>query len=528
MSTQQESLTSIGLTTPTDAGRSALITAGGLALTGLFAFITTLWMPRGPVTAAQVWIVLLGALGVGIAGGVTLRTRWALLILPLIYIAVVEMTRLGTVGPTVGWLRLDNPYGILALIVGRGVHGLIAFPPLLLGVGLGLTWVRAAEAHIRFGHMLLQQPLLIMLALIAAGIAILNMLPASTPPLVDADGQPIPESIAELTTVRLGGREQAIMVRGRSTDLPVILYLSGGPGQSDLAYSRVLFDDLTHDFIVVGWDQRGTGKSYAALDPTSELTLAQAVADTIELTGYLRERFGEEKIYLMGESWGSTLGVLAVQQRPDLYHAWIGSGQMVSQRETDRRLYCDVLELAGRTGERALRSQMLAFGPPPYADIPYPNAVVMSNYPRLETPYMPPRAYIERGSAANLGPYGIFGSEYNFIEKVNVLRGLIDMFTVMHPQLQGIDFRRDVPRLEVPVYILDGAAELPARRDLALEWYTQLDAPIKRLYTFENSGHSVAFEQFEALHSILTETILTETILTETILPEPPAQRSTQ
>lgn len=301
------------------------------------------------------------------------------------------------------------------------------------------------------------------------------------------------------------------MVRGRSADLPVLLYLSGGPGQSDLAYSRVLFEDLTRDFIVVGWDQRGTGKSYAALDPTHELTLEQAVADTIELTDYLRTRFDEEKIYLLGESWGSTLGVLAVQRRPDLYHAWIGSGQMVSQRETDRRLYDAVLELANRTGERALHDQMLAFGPPPYADIPYPNAIVMSNYPRLETPYTPPPAYIARGTAANLGPYGIFGSEYNFIEKVNVLRGLIDMFTVMYPQLQEIDFRRDVPRLEVPVYILDGAAELPARRDLALAWCAQLDAPIKRLYTFENGGHSVAFEQFEALQQILTTTVLAET-----------------
>ena len=184
---------------------------------------------------------------------------------------------------------------------------------------------------------------------------------------------------------------------------------------------------------------------------------------------------------------------------------------MVSQRETDRRLYYDILELAGRTGDAALRNQMLTFGPPPYADTPYPNAVVMGNYPRLETPYMPPRAYVERGTAANLGTYGIFGSEYNFVEKVNVLRGLIDMFTVMYPQLQEIDFRRDAPRLEVPVYILDGAAELPARRDLALEWYTLLDAPVKRIYTFENAGHSVAFEQFEALQRILTETVLAET-----------------
>jgi pimeloyl-ACP methyl ester carboxylesterase len=510
MTTQQESLTTATAPTAPAAKRAGLATAGAIAFTALFALLTTLWMPRGPVTTTQVWVVMLGALGVGFGGAVALRTRWALLLLPLVYIAGVELTRMGAVGPTVDLPRLDNPYGLLALIVGRGFHGLIAFPPLLLGVGLGLTWLHAAESDASFWRALLHQPLLIGLALLVAGLAVLNAQPARTPPLVDQTGQPIAGSIAELTTVQLGGKDQAILVRGRSTDLPVLLYLSGGPGQSDLAFSRVLFADLTQDFVVVGWDQRGTGKSYAALEPTTALTLDQAVADTIELTNYLRERFDEEKIFLMGESWGSTLGVLAVQQRPNLYHAWIGSGQMVSQRETDRRLYYDVLELAGRTGDSALRNQMLAFGPPPYADIPYPNAVVMGNYPRLETPYTPPRAYVERGTAANLGPYGIFGSEYTFVEKANVLRGLIDMFTLMYPQLQGIDFRRDVLQLAVPVYMLDGAAELPARRDLALEWYEQLNAPIKRLYTLENAGHSVAFEHFETLHRILTETVLAE------------------
>jgi pimeloyl-ACP methyl ester carboxylesterase len=135
----------------------------------------------------------------------------------------------------------------------------------------------------------------------------------------------------------------------------------------------------------------------------------------------------------------------------------------------------------------------------------------MGYYPRLEQPYTPPQAYIERGTAANLGFYGIWGSEYNLVEKVNVLRGLIDMFTIMYPQLQAIDFRRDVPRLAVPVYLLDGKAELAARRALALAWYEMLETPIKRIYTFDSAAHSVAFEQFEALQRIITETILPET-----------------
>ena len=110
----------------------------------------------------------------------------------------------------------------------------------------------------------------------------------------------------------------------------------------------MLLEPLTADFVVAVWDQRGSGKSYGALDPTSSLTLQQAVADTVELSEYLRTRFGEQKIYLLGESWGTTLGVLAVQDRPDLFHAYIGSGQMVSQRETDRIIWRDLLAYADR------------------------------------------------------------------------------------------------------------------------------------------------------------------------------------
>ncbi len=76
---------------------------------------------------------------------------------------------------------------------------------------------------------------------------------------------------------------------------------------------------------------------------------------------------------------------------------------------------------------------------------------------------------MDLGNASGIGPYGVLASEYNLVEKFNVLRGLMDTFTVLYPQLQAIDFRRDVPRLAVPVYILDGRSELAARRDLTLE-----------------------------------------------------------
>jgi pimeloyl-ACP methyl ester carboxylesterase len=485
------------------------LATGVSALAGLLVAVV---MPRGPATTAQALAAMAIGLGVGLVAGLALRSRWALLLAPMAHVAAIELTRLPVAGPTVDAIRLDTAFGVLALLLGRGFHGLVGLLPMLLGASLGAAIARrrAGQPRSRRGGARLRRAVVALSALGLVALAALIAMPASTPPILGADGQPVPGSIAELTAVRLGGVEQAILIRAHSPDRPVLLYLSGGPGQSDLGWSRVYFGELTRDFVVVGWDQRGAGKSYAALDPTSSWTLEQAVSDTVELTNYLRARFGEEKIYLMGESWGTVLGVLAVQRHPELYHAWVGSGQMVSPHETDRRLYHDLLAYAERTGDTALASRMQAYGEPPYADV-YAYGVVMGYYDALYRPYTPPRAYLERGQAAGMGPLRNMASEYTLVEKLNVVRGLLDMFSVLYAQLAGVDFRRDVRRLEVPVYVLDGEAELAARRELMLEWYEQLEVPVKRRYRFADAAHAVAFEEFEALGRILTEDVLPAT-----------------
>ena len=128
--------------------------------------------------------------------------------------------------------------------------------------------------------------------------------PGTTDPIVDGQGKPAEGSVAELARVPLGGHEQTVLIRGRRVTDPVLLYLAGGPGQSDLGYTRAYMTEMENDMVFAVWDQRGTGTSYSALDPTETLTLRQAVADTIELAEYLRTRFGKERINLFGNSWG--------------------------------------------------------------------------------------------------------------------------------------------------------------------------------------------------------------------------------
>lgn len=457
-------------------------------------WLSAVMLPLGATTAFQGIALMLGGAATGVLAGLGVRSRWAMLLAPAAYLAALEITRGTGPVPSVGELRLDSGFGVLAFLLGRVIPAGLAVAPMVLGA----DW---AADHLRRGGRGRPPARLIVAAVMLTTVAGLLAWPASTPPVTGADGRPVPGSVAELVPVRLGGHDQWIQVRGASRDLPVLLYLSGGPGQSDLAYSRVLLEELTHDFLVVGWDQRGAGKSYPSLDPAS-LTLDRAVADAVELAEYLASRYGQEQVVVMGESWGSLLGALAVQRAPRLFRAFVGSGQMVNVLETDLRIYHDLLALAERTGDAELSGRLWKSGPPPYAD-PLDYAFVMAHYPLLEGSYTPPAGYRQRGAQSGVGPMGVLGQEYGGLEKVSVLRGLLDMFSVLYPQLQGVDLRRDAASLEVPVIVLEGSHELTARTGPAREWFEALAAPRKRLYTLPDSGHSVAFEQADELRRIL-------------------------
>jgi proline iminopeptidase len=175
-------------------------------------------------------------------------------------------------------------------------------------------------------------------ALLAIGVLALTIgiaRPATTSPILDQDGRPLAGSVAELRRVEINGLPLSMMIRGESVTNPVLLYLAGGPGGSDLGGLRRNSQNLEKAFTLVSYDQRGTGTSQDSLDPLSTLTVAGAVSDAVAVTDYLRARFHQDKIYLVGNSWGSILGVLAAQQHPEKYAAFVGSGQMVDLRQTD-------------------------------------------------------------------------------------------------------------------------------------------------------------------------------------------------
>lgn len=366
-------------------------------------------------------------------------------------------------------------------------------------------------------------------AVVALAIASWFLVPAWTPQIVDASGNHVSGSIASLETVRLGGADQSILIRGWNVRNPVLLVLPGGPGGSYMGEGTRLWGNLEKRFTVVEWDPRGVGKSYGALNPTSKITVKQIVADTIQLSRILRDRFHQQRIYLLGHSGGTIYGVWAVKQRPDLYAAYIGGSQMVNNRLTDQSIYDRLLAHATQTHDTALLKTLHNLGRPPYwspkvmlTDLrnitkvgdglafKYANMIGQGRevfeaksqsstaYDKAVSPYTLPL------TMAGMSP------EYSLLDKVNYIRGLNDIFTVIYPQMQSYDFRQDAPVLKVPVYFMLGQYDANGTT-LSVDYFRKLQAPHKRLYIFPRASHGEILQQPERFTTIMINTVLRET-----------------
>ncbi|MFA9429883.1 alpha/beta fold hydrolase [Egicoccus sp. AB-alg2] len=456
------------------------------------------FLPRGPITRVEALVAIPAAAAVGLAAGALVRRRFAVLLAPMVFVVVVELGQMNLVGPTVDRPRLTL-MGVLAWVAVRLALGALLVAPMAVGAGWGVQLAarRTSSVH-RF-----RRTGTAVLALTSLGIvalAVLVAVPASTAPILGPDGQPRPNSIAELITIDVNGLDQSLLIRGVDADAPVLLHLAGGPGGTDLGAMR-LDTSLEEHFVVVTWDQRGTGKSYRAIDPTSTLTIDGAVADTLVVTDYLRERFDEDRIVITGQSYGTVPAVLAAARHPERYRAVVSTGQMVDVTATDRLFHDDVTAEARRRGDEAALGRLAALGPPPYER--WEEDLVLNDLERGLFTYPEFDGHTEMTST-------IWGPENSLMDRLAAIRGLLDTYALLYPRLQQVDLRESVPRLDVPLYVVMGEHESRGRVVPARAWFDRLDAPAKEWVELPASGHRASFEQ-PARYTRLLVRVLTET-----------------
>ncbi len=333
---------------------------------------------------------------------------------------------------------------------------------------------------------------------LCAGSALLTQLTASTPSIHNEKGNKMEGSISELRQVTLNGRKEWISIRSENRENPVLLFLAGGPGGSQMAAVRYDLGELEKHFIVVNWDQAGSGKSYGAADIGS-LTVNTYIEDGYALTKYLCETFKQDKIYLVGESWGSALGIFLIDRAPELFHAFIGTGQMISFLETEVTDYRLALEIAHERGDTKTIDTLKANGQPPYfgSDVTWKSAT----YLQYLSTYMAANPDIHNGGYNTLRD--LFSSEYGILDKINYFRGIVSTFNSVYPQLYDVDLRKNYKEIDVPVYFFLGRHDINAPTSFVEDYFELLHAPSKEIVWFEHSGHSPWINESERFVSEL-------------------------
>ena len=311
-----------------------------------------------------------------------------------------------------------------------------------------------------------------------------------------------PNGVETLETVTIGGIKQWIQVRGNDRDNPIILYLHGGPGSAMTPAGHAFQTGWEEDFTMVHWDQRGAGRTHRTNGSASTdgVTLDRMVEDAHEVTLYLRKRFGKDRIFLLGHSWGSYLGIRLIKQYPELFHAYVGTGQAVDFQEGLELSRQAALSLAREQDNAEGVRELEALGPPPYSadelGILGPWMTKLSGGFYRETWLVIKSHLIAPGESLNDIRY-----RFDRSRRPEGIKRLVE--ALMKEKLNDLGYG-----FEVPVFFFLGRHDYFTPSALAEAYLNAIKAPLEELVWFEKSGHAPMISQPEEFGRALIERML--------------------
>ncbi len=342
------------------------------------------------------------------------------------------------------------------------------------------------------------------LALAAVGALFLFGCAGRTPPITGKDGRPVPGSVAVLEKVLIGGVNQWISVRAENRDAPALLFLHCGPGFSEMALVRHFNQEWEKHFVVVNWDQRAAGKGYWENVPAESMRLDRYVEDTKEIVELIKKGYGKKRVFLVGHSWGTILGMLYLQRYPEDVIAYVGSGQVADPMEGEAVSYEWALGRAQATGNSKALADLQRIGRPvrgQYAMGMEGTDIERDWLARLGGEYRFPLSQAYR--VILLAP------EYTLRDKLAFFKGGRQP-QELEDQIHTFRLCGQIVEVKVPVYFLLGRFDYAAPSRLAAAYLSSIKAPRKVLYWFEQSGHAPMFEEPEKYNRILIDTVLRE------------------
>ena len=317
------------------------------------------------------------------------------------------------------------------------------------------------------------------------------------------------DGIASLERVPIGGIGQWIEARGENVNNPILLWIHGGPGVAFIPLTAAFQGELEKRFTVVQWDQRGAGKTYASNDndlQRATMNIPRMEQDTLEVVNYLRSRFQREKIFVLGHSWGSTLGLWLAHEHPELIYAYVGVGQLVNAQQNREAMYRDALAKArdGHNGNAIKELESIA---------PYPTAHLSFRKDSI----------VNRWAAELLGPSAIrveftdvkrllldlvSAPEYSLADDYAFLRGQQMSLNVFLPQMTDLDLTKLGLDFRAPIFFFEGREDPFCRPSLIWEYSKAIRAPQKEFIWFEDAGHFPFFDQKQQFADQLAQHVL--------------------
>lgn len=325
----------------------------------------------------------------------------------------------------------------------------------------------------------------------------------------DESGHVLEDSASEKIIVNIDDTALGMFIMGKDKSKPILLFLGGGPGIPEYLLETQYPSGLENEFVVCYLEYRGTSLSYQPDVSPETITTERYIRDAVGVTNYLRERFGQDKIYLMGHSFGTYIGILTASRHPELYHAYIAMSQITDQEKSEKSAYSYMLEQYQKSENtkmvNALESYPILSSDNAYED--YFNSSLRDNAMHE----------LGVGTLHNMNSVitGIFFPSlrctvYTPSERINIWRG--KAFSKMSPAVTDVtrfNAFLEVPALEIPIYFLAGIYDYTCSYSLQREYYDHIQAPIKAFYTFHRSAHSPLFEEPEIAGLILREDVLT-------------------
>jgi pimeloyl-ACP methyl ester carboxylesterase len=289
-----------------------------------------------------------------------------------------------------------------------------------------------------------------------------------------------PYGIEQSMYIEIGGLRQWVQIRGEDRRNPVLLFVHGGPALSMIPFTYRSMRQWEKYYTIASWDQRGAGRTYFLNGGADETAtgMDQIINDGIQVAEVTRRLLHLEKIIVLGESFGSAVSLEMVRRRPDLFYAFVGTGQAVDMRRAEGLTYELALRRVRAAHEEKATAQLVAAGPPPYSDLSR-----LALVQRIESDH----SGEDEGS---MGADFIFAPGYSLRESFQLIAGATQHRARMVAEDANYNAVSRGTRFDLPMFFIQGSNDIFAPLPLAVEYMNVISAPRKELVVIPGGGHN--------------------------------------